>query len=78
MTRRLWKRVGEAQFEECQPIPDGSRLWLQTNKLPMRNREEKVAGVIGTYEDITARKRAENELRQMQFSLEMLRTPYFG
>ena len=43
-------------FEECQTRPDGSRLWLQTNKLPMRNREGKVTGVIGTYEDITARK----------------------
>ena len=57
-------------FEERQTRPDGSRLWLQTTKLPMRDREGKVTGVIGTYEDITARKHAENELRQMQFSLE--------
>ena len=62
--------AAKLNFEECQTRPDGSRLWLQTNKLPMRNRKEKVAGVIGTYEDITARKRAERELRQMQFSLE--------
>ena len=51
-------------FEERQSIPDGSLLWLQTNKLPLRDRDGKVTGVIGTYEDITARKRAEEEVRE--------------
>ncbi len=57
-------------FHERQSRPDGSLLWLQTNKLPLRNREGKVTGVIGTYEDITERKQVEKELRLAQFSLE--------
>ncbi len=57
-------------FEERQNRPDGCALWLQTNKLPLRDSESKVTGIIGTYEDITERKQAEKELRLTQFSLE--------
>jgi len=51
-------------YEEQLSKPDGSLLWLRTNKLPLRDREGKVIGVIGTYEDITDRKRAEAALEQ--------------
>jgi two-component system, NtrC family, sensor kinase len=57
-------------FHEHQTRPDGSVLWLQTNKLPLRDREGKVTGVLGTYEDITERKRADKELRLTQFAVE--------
>ena len=57
-------------FQERQSRPDGSVLWLQTSKLPLRDRQGKVTGVLGTYEDITERKEAEKELRLTQFSLE--------
>ena len=50
-------------FEEQQSRSDGSSPWLRTNKMPMRDRSGKVIGVIGTYEDITERKRAEIALR---------------
>jgi diguanylate cyclase (GGDEF)-like protein/PAS domain S-box-containing protein len=50
-------------FEEIQDRPDGGRVWLWTSKLPLWNREGKVIGVIGTYEDITERKQAEQALR---------------
>ncbi len=62
--------TAKLNFEERQSRPDGSMLWLQTNKLPLRDREGKVTGVIGTYEDITERKQAETELRMTQFSVE--------
>jgi two-component system, NtrC family, sensor kinase len=57
-------------FHEPLSRPDGSVQWIQTNKLPLRDREGKVTGVIATYEDITERKRAENELRLTQFAIE--------
>jgi PAS domain S-box-containing protein len=50
-------------YEEIQDRPDGSRVWLRTSKLPRRDQEGKVTGVIGTYEDITERKQAEQALR---------------
>ena len=69
---RLVMEQGSAKlnFHEHQNRPDGSVLWLQTNKLPLRDREGKVTGVVGTYEDITDRKQAENELRLTQFAVE--------
>ncbi len=54
-------------FEEIQDRPDGSRVWLRTNKLPLWNREGKVIGIIGTYEDITARKVAEERVRFLAY-----------
>jgi diguanylate cyclase (GGDEF)-like protein/PAS domain S-box-containing protein len=50
-------------FEEPQSRPDGSLLWLRTSKLPLWDREGKVIGVIGTYEDITERKVAEDRVK---------------
>jgi PAS domain S-box-containing protein len=49
-------------FEEPQNRPDGSLIWLRTNELPLRDREGKVTGLLGTCEDITDRKRAEAAL----------------
>ncbi|MDR3676761.1 MAG: PAS domain S-box protein, partial [Acidobacteriota bacterium] len=45
-------------FDEPQNRPDGSLMWLRTNKLPLHDQGGKVIGILGTYEDITERKRA--------------------
>ena len=59
-------------FDQRQSRPDGSTLWLRTSKLPLRDREGNVIGVIGTSEDITERKRirlalqdSEEQFRQL-------------
>ncbi len=64
------QRTAKFNFHERQTRPDGSELWLQTNKIPLLDLYGQVTGVLGTYEDISERKRAEEELRLMQFSLE--------
>ena len=53
-------------FEEVLSQADGSEVWIRTNKLPLRDRDGKVIGIIGTYEDITAGKRAEGLLRESE------------
>ncbi len=50
-------------FEEIQVQSDGSTRWLQTSKVPLRDPEGQIFGILGTYEDITERKRVEEELR---------------
>lgn len=52
--------TGEAKlnYEEPQQSLDGRALWLKTNKIPLRDADGKITGVLGTYEDITARKLA--------------------
>jgi PAS domain S-box-containing protein len=42
---------------------DGKQGWLSTTRLPLRNLEGKVIGVLGCCEEITERKNAEDELK---------------
>jgi PAS domain S-box-containing protein len=55
--------VAKIGYEEPQTAADGSRVWLYTSKIPLRNAKGEIIGVLGLYEDITARKRIEEELR---------------
>ena len=50
-------------YEEPLTTPDGSRIWLRTNKVPLLDAGGKIRGVLGTYEDITESKRMEEALR---------------
>jgi diguanylate cyclase (GGDEF)-like protein/PAS domain S-box-containing protein len=54
-------------YEEIQDRPDTGRVWLRTSKLPLSDREGKVTGVIGTYEDITGRKVAEDRIQYLAY-----------
>ncbi|MFA4860772.1 PAS domain S-box protein [Methanoregula sp.] len=61
--------IPKLNFEEPQIRPDGSQAWLLTSKVPLRNKAGEVIGVLGIYEDITERKKAESELlvRERQY-----------
>ena len=45
-------------FEESQTTPSGDLIWLRTSKIPLRNAEGDVIGILGTYDDITETKKA--------------------
>lgn len=65
--------AGETLTSEDQltPLPNHSTpLWTMTRAEPYRDRTGRVAGVISTVTDITARKQAEEELRQLNVTLE--------
>ena len=47
---------------EPMTVADGSTVWLETNKVPVRDAAGRVTGVLGTWEDITARKIAAEAL----------------
>lgn len=49
-------------YEELQVDPDGQHRWLKTSKMPLRNDDGEIVGVLGTFEDISLRKQAENDL----------------
>ncbi len=57
-------------FEEPQTTPDGNRLILLTNKVPLRDAHGNILGVLGCYEDITERKKTEEELQSYRSRLE--------
>lgn len=65
---------GQPQFGivETMSLADGSKLWLETNKLPIRDHAGNITGVLGTWQDITERKRADEELKASHERLETL------
>lgn len=53
-------------IEEAQTRADGSVGWLITNKIPLRDEQDRIIGVIGTYEDVTERKAKTEALRESE------------
>ena len=50
--------------EETVPDPQGNERWLLTTKVPLRDTDGNVEGLVGMSRDITDRKIAEQELQQ--------------
>ncbi|MGD0251451.1 MAG: PAS domain S-box protein [Verrucomicrobiota bacterium] len=59
-------------YDEPQVRSDGAKLWLTTSKAPLLDQAGRVIGVLGTYEDITERKRTEKELKESKIRFESL------
>jgi PAS domain S-box-containing protein len=49
---------------------DNSIAWSENNKIPLHDTDGKVVGVLVTYEDITEKKRAEEEKQKLRAELE--------
>lgn len=58
--------VPKLGYEEPQTAPRGERVWLRTSKIPLRDAAGAVVGVLGTYEDITGQKAAQESLRESE------------
>ncbi|MCK6578774.1 MAG: ATP-binding protein [Anaerolineae bacterium] len=64
--------VAKINFEEPQTTPDGGRIWLETSKVPLRSAAGETIGVMGTYSDITPRKRDQQALIESQAKAQAL------
>ena len=51
---------------ETQYQKNGETIWLETNKVPLRNLHGEIIGILGTYQDISDRKRAEETLAESE------------
>ncbi len=56
--------IAKINFEEMVTKPTGEQIWVQTNKIPLRNREGNMIGVMGTFQDISDHKQAELQLKK--------------
>ncbi len=58
--------TAKLDIEEPQTTPDGNTIWLQTSKVPLRDKDKQIIGVLGLYRDITERVRVEQELLESE------------
>ncbi len=65
----ILQRRGSAN--EFQTRADGTPIWLETNKIPLRNLNGETIGILGTYQDITDRKHAEIKLNRLSERLSL-------
>ena len=62
--------VPELNIIETQVQADGKLFWLDTNKVPLRDVDGNVVGILGTVENITERKQVEENLKKLNETLE--------
>ncbi|MFN9762782.1 MAG: PAS domain S-box protein [Pseudanabaena sp.] len=56
-------QIPKLGIEDSQHQANGRTIWTEINKLPLRNLQGEVIGVLGTYQDISDRKNAEIALQ---------------
>jgi diguanylate cyclase (GGDEF)-like protein/PAS domain S-box-containing protein len=44
-------------------LADGDTIWISTSKVPLRNIKNEIIGILGVFSDVTASRRAEQQLR---------------
>ena len=58
--------IAKINYEEPQTTPEGNQIWLRTTKVPLRDQEGRITGILGTYEDITERKELEKLVQESE------------
>ncbi|BAY48715.1 multi-sensor hybrid histidine kinase [Scytonema sp. HK-05] len=84
--RKCDQRVMETSTPEYHIIEplllaDGKQAWLDTNKVPLHDSRGNVVGILGSFEDITERKRGEAalvEAREAAFEASRLKSQFLA
>ncbi|MCB2186994.1 MAG: cache domain-containing protein [Deltaproteobacteria bacterium] len=58
--------ASELHVIEPQTLPDGTPSWMDINRIPLRDDEGRVVGILCTYEDITQRRETTQALRESE------------
>jgi PAS domain S-box-containing protein len=53
-------------YDEPQTTPEGRHIWLRTSKVPLRDADHKVIGILGMYDDITRSREMELRLQESE------------
>jgi PAS domain S-box-containing protein len=63
---------GQAELNIIETLQqaDGKQIWSNTNKIPLKDKEGNIFGILGTSEDITEPKEAQHLLQQQKQQLE--------
>ncbi|KST66436.1 PAS domain S-box protein [Mastigocoleus testarum] len=68
--RVMEEGIPQLHIHETQQQADGKQFWVDTNKIPLRDYQGNIVGILGTYEDITERKQGEESLKKLKNTLE--------
>lgn len=52
-------------IEELRTMQSGKKTWLLTSKVPLLDQNNRIIGILGTYDNITERKKSEEEIRKL-------------
>ncbi len=58
--------IAKISYEEPQTWSDGTDLWVRTSKVPLCDLTGNVIGVLGTYENITEQRDADEQRRRLE------------
>ncbi|MFB2918994.1 adenylate/guanylate cyclase domain-containing protein [Aerosakkonema funiforme] len=59
-------------ISETLRLANGQTAWIDTSKVPLHDAQGNVVGILGTYEDVTDRKRTEEALRESENKFRLL------
>jgi len=68
----MQKNKAKMEIEEVQHRADGKESYLFTSKVPLRNAQGEVTGLLGVFTDITKLKQMEAELKRSHSALEQM------
>ena len=75
------RRVMDADLPEFHVIEhhvqaEGQRVWRDTNRVPLHDAQGRIVGILGTYEDITERRQAVEQIRRQNALLNAINTVF--
>jgi PAS domain S-box-containing protein len=65
------KGVPKLGYEEHYTLPDGKKVWWQSSKMPLKDNNGKIFGILATSEDVTERKMAEKAIIESEERLRL-------
>lgn len=63
--------ASRVNYEEPTTNLNGEHIWIRTSKVPLTNSQGEIIGVLGCYDDISDRKRAEQQLEAERLRLQV-------
>ncbi|MBL0709440.1 MAG: EAL domain-containing protein [Colwellia sp.] len=65
-TKIMNSGISKINFEETQTKEDGKTIVVLTSKVPLKDAQKNIIGVLGSYADITAQRKIEEELKRQK------------